>query len=221
MLNISQTATRNDNAPRVMAASNWAVQYHRYGDPDVLVRESVPIEHARADEIRVRVAAVGIHRLDLVYRAGIVRIHGFGFPKGTGVDFVGTVDEVGAAVHDTEVGAVVFGCIGVEPRRRRGTLAKFVTLSREQYAVLPIPVLDPSLGALPLSGLTALVCLRDSLRVSAGDRVLVVGAGGGVGIAAIQIARLLGAVPVAVCGPGNVSLCCDLGAQEVYDYSAI
>ncbi|MEP7289089.1 MAG: NADP-dependent oxidoreductase [Chloroflexota bacterium] len=202
-----------------MTASSWAVQYHRYGTPDVLVRESVPVEHARANEIRVRVAAVGIHRLDLVYRAGTVRLHGFGFPKGTGVDFVGTVDEVGAVVTDTEIGAVVFGCIGVEPSRRRGTVAEFVTVSREKYAVLPIPVLEPALGALPLSGLTALACLRDSLHVSVGDRVLIVGAGGGVGIAAIQIARILGAVPVAVCGPSNVSLCRDLGAQEIYDYS--
>ena len=163
---------------KITTDTSWAIQYQRYGEPDVLARASVPIEHARANEVRVRVAAVGINRLDLVYRSGSARIHGRGFPKGTGVDFAGRVDEVGAKIRDTKVGDLVFGCIGVEPFRRRGSLAEFVTASREKYAVLPIKSLDLALGALPLSGLTALVCLRDALRISASDRVLIVGARG-------------------------------------------
>jgi NADPH:quinone reductase-like Zn-dependent oxidoreductase len=202
-----------------MNASSWSVQFRRYGGPDVLAREAVAVEPIRPDQIRVRVASVAVHRLDLVYRAGKVRMHGFGFPKGTGVDFAGTVQETGDKVTDAPIGAPVFGCLGVEPTKRRGTLAEFVTVSREQYAVLPGSTLDPTLGALPLSGLTALVCLRDKLRISAGDRVLIVGSGGGVGTAAIQIARILGAEPVAVCGPTNISLCLELGAAEVHDYT--
>src|SRR5664279_5464592 len=127
---------------QTMNTSSWAVQYHRYGGPDVLVRDSVPVEYPRDGEVRVKVAGVGIHRLDLIYRAGSVPLHGIGFPKGTGVDFAGTVDEVGARVTDTQIGDKVFGCIGVEPNRRRGSLAEFVTVTREKYAVLPIADLD-------------------------------------------------------------------------------
>lgn len=201
-----------------MTLDSWAVQFHRYGDPDVLVREPVPAAHAGALEVRVRVTSVGVNRIDLVARAGILRTQGVGFPKGTGFDVVGIVDEVGSGIGDTAVGAVVWGCLGLEPTRRRGTLAEFVTLATEQYAVLPVHTLDPALAALPLAALTALKCLRDSLRVLPGDRVLIVGAGGGVGTAAIQIARIFGAVPVAVSGPGNVRVCRDLGPEEVYDY---
>lgn len=202
-----------------MTSDSWAVQFHRYGDPDVLIRDTVPAEHAGVGQVRVRVAAVGVNRIDLVVRAGILRTQGFGFPKGTGFDVVGIVDEVGAGIGDTVVGAVVWGCLGLEPLRRRGTLSEFVILTCEQYAVLPTRDLDPGLAALPLAALTALACLRDSLRVLPGDRVLIVGAGGGVGTAAIQIAGILGAVPVAICGQSNMAPCRDLGAQEVYDYA--
>lgn len=197
---------------------SWAVRFHRYGGPEVLVRDAVPELRAGEREIRVRVTAVGVHRLDLLFRAGRVRLHGRGFPKGTGFDVVGVVDEVGPSVTDTRKGSVVWGALGIEPTRTRGTLAEHVTMTREQYAVLPVTEADPALAALPLGALTALACLRDALRVLPGDRILVVGASGGVGTAALQIARALGAIPDALCSAGNAGLCTELGAEAVYDY---
>jgi NADPH:quinone reductase-like Zn-dependent oxidoreductase len=201
-------------------SSMWAVQFERYGPPEVLTIAEARRPRPRRGQVVVRVVATSVNRVDLVYRAGTLRLHGVGFPKGTGFDFLGVV-EASLDRQDVPVGQPVWGTLGIEPLRRRGAAAQYLTLRRGQYGVLRGLDVDPRLAALPLGGATALAALRDSLATGAGHRVLVVGGSGGVGTAAIQIARILGAQVDAVASKANLRLCEDLGAARTYDYESV
>lgn len=204
-----------------MRSDSWAVQYHRYGGPDVLVREPAAPPTPRPFEVRVRVVATGVNRLDLVYRSGTVRgLHGVGFPKGTGFELLGIVETACDAIPDAPVGQLVWGMLGIEPTRRRGTVAEFATLRRGQFGILLGVAPDPDLAALPLAAATALAALRDCLKVLPGHRLLVVGASGGVGTAALQLAKILGAEVDAVASSRNHTFCRELGATDVFSYDA-
>lgn len=196
----------------------WAVQYHRYGGPSVLRRERVPRPVLRPGEVLLETVAGGVSLIDLLYRSGRVRLHGAGFPKQPGFDALGIVRE--SRVAGIRPGAWAWTVLGLEPARRRGTAVELLAVDADRLGVFPdgfVP--DPAAGALPLGALTALKGLRDGLRVAAGQRVLVVGAGGAVGTAAIQLARGLDAEVDAVCGPRGRGVCLALGAREAFDHT--
>ena len=196
----------------------WAVQYAEYGGPDVLRVGTVPRPRPSREQVLVEVAAFSINGADLLARRGRLRVlSGFGFPKGTGVDFAGTIRERGADVTSLRVGDRVWGYLGVKPPGAHAAAAQYVVASTDVLAVAPDSTSLSEAAALPLVGLTALKALRDALRVAAGDRVLVVGGSGGVGSTAIQIAVALGARVDAVAGSrGDVAE--SAGAEHVYDY---
>jgi NADPH:quinone reductase-like Zn-dependent oxidoreductase len=161
----------------------------------------------------VRVLATSINRLDPIYRAGSLRLRGVGSPKGTGFDFLGVI-EASPDQQELPPGQPVWGMLGIEPLRRRGAAAPYLALRRRQFGLLRGLAEDPMLAALPLAASTALVALRDSLATGSGHRVLVVGGSGGVGTAAIQLARILGAQVDAVASKGNLRHCEDLRVVE-------
>jgi NADPH:quinone reductase-like Zn-dependent oxidoreductase len=198
----------------------WAVQFGRYGPPDVLAIDETQRPRPHAGQVLVRVLATSINRLDLIYRAGGLRLHGVGFPRGTGFDFLGVI-EASPDRHELPPGQPVWGMLGIEPLRRRGAAAQYLALRRKQFGLLRGLAEDPMLAALPPAASTALVALRDSLATGSGDRVLVVGGSGGVGTAAIQLARILGAQVDAVASKANLRLCEDLGAVRTYDYESV
>lgn len=194
----------------------WAVQYHRYGDPSVLRREEIEPPELADGEVLVQTASSGVSAIDLLYRSGAVRMHGFGFPKQPGFDALGVVRA--SRNPDIPEGRWVWTVLGLEPFRRRGTAVEHLALDRSRVGAFPAGwTPDIAVGALPLGALTALRCLRNGARVSAGARLLVVGAGGAVGTAALQLAQLLGARPDAVCGASALDLCRELGAGRAYD----
>src|SRR5512140_2525953 len=124
----------------------WAVRYDRYGPPEVLHVAEARRPAPRPGEALVRVVATSVNRLDLVYRAGAVRVlHGYGFPKGTGFDFLGVV-ETSPDPADVPVGSTVWGMLGIEPRDRRGAAAEYLTLGRDRYGVLRGLDPDPRLA---------------------------------------------------------------------------
>lgn len=195
----------------------------RYGPPGTIVFRDVPDPVPLDTEILVAVRATTVTSADWRQRAGdfpgIFSVLGrpaigFGGPRRTilGGEFAGVVAATGARVTSFRPGDFVFGFAGT------GAHAEYLTID-ENAAVLRMPGgwSFADAAAVPFGALTALVFLRDRARLRPGERVLVVGASGGVGVSAVQIARHLGAIVDGVCGPENVDLVRSLGAARVID----
>lgn len=193
-----------------------AVQYDRYGGPDVLELRRIPLPPPAADEVLVRVRASGLNPKDAILRAGGLRfMSGTAFPKGTGFDLAGDVVAVGAGVRGFEPEEPVWGFLdGADG----GAAAEYVAVPQSWLGPMPGELSYPEAAALPLVGSTALQALRDAARLEAGDAVLVNGASGGVGSAAVQIATAMGARVTAVASAANLAHCRALGADAAIDY---
>ena len=157
-----------------------AIQFNSFGGPEVLEVVDVPEPHAKENEIRVAVKAVGVNPVDWKFRQGMM---GGEFPRGTGLEVSGVVDQVGAAVTGVAVGDAVFGFT-------QDGAAQFAVL--EHFAPIPTSLDFAGAAALPVAVETAVRTL-DLLDVSEGHTVLVNGAAGGVGISTVQLARERGA----------------------------
>ncbi|SDS22968.1 NAD(P)-dependent alcohol dehydrogenase [Jiangella sp. DSM 45060] len=203
----------------MIPATMLAARHHRYGDPDVLQVDTVDVPRPGPREVLVRVHGASVNPSDALFRSGRLRF-GARLPRGTGLDLAGEVAAVGEGVDDLTVGDRVWGYRGGLPKRL-GTMAEYAVMTAGRCAPAPAAVDLVAAAALPTVGLTALQVLRDALRVRPGDRVLIVGASGGVGSAAVQLAAAMGATVVAVAGPGNADLCRDLGAADVWDHTAL
>jgi NADPH:quinone reductase-like Zn-dependent oxidoreductase len=202
-------------APTTMAA----VVGRRYGSPDVLAVERLPIPTPEADEVLVRVAAASLNALDWHNLTGtpyfLRMMAGLRRPKRTipGSDVAGIVVATGAGVTERRVGDAVFGDAG------GGGCADYVTTRADRLVPKPADVSFEAAAATPIAGLTALQGLRTHAGLRAGERALINGAAGGVGTFAVQIAKALGAEVTAVCSTRNVEMVRALGADEVIDYT--
>lgn len=195
-----------------------AVQFDGYGGPEVLTLRQVPVPVPGPAEVLVRVHASGLNPKDAMIRSGAMRLlSGRTFPRGTGFDFAGEVAGTGAGVWDLAPGQRVWGFLdGV----LGGAAAEYVVVPRGWLAPMPERLGWVEGAALPLAASAALQALRDVGRVRAGERVLIRGASGGVGSAAIQIARARGARVTALASGAGLELCRELGADEVVDRRA-
>jgi NADPH:quinone reductase-like Zn-dependent oxidoreductase len=195
-----------------------AVVHDRYGPPDVLRLEEVERPQPKDDEVLVRVRATTVTRTDTGLRSAeyfISRaVTGLLRPKHriTGMELAGEVEAVGSSVSEFEVGDRVFGVSGY------GAHAEFVCM-RESEPMAHMPAGTTFEQAAPVcdGASLALACLR-SAGLGAGQTVLVYGASGSVGTAAVQLAKHFGARVTAVCNTKNVELVSSLGADEVIDY---
>lgn len=171
-----------------------AVRYEEYGDPDVLRVVEVPEPHAGPGQIRVAVRAAGVNAIDWKLRAGHLReMMPVSFPAGSGLDAAGVVDEVGDGVAGVAIGDAVFGS-GSQ------TYAEHAVLTA--WARKPDDLSFAEAAGFPVAVETAQRIL-DLVGVTAGETVLISGAAGGVGSAAVQFARLRGARVVGTAGPAN------------------
>jgi len=195
-----------------------AVVFEKYGPPDVLRLEEVEPPVPKDDEVLVRIRATTVTRTDTGLRSAEYLITRFftGLlrpkQKVLGLELAGEVEAVGAAVSEFEVGDRVFGV-------RSGAHAEFVCVrERGVLAHMPAGMTFEEAAAVCDGAALALACLR-----KAGDleerSVLVYGASGSVGTAAVQLAKHLGAHVTAVCNTKNVELARSLGAAEVVDYT--
>jgi NADPH:quinone reductase-like Zn-dependent oxidoreductase len=196
-----------------------AVLQSRYGSFDVLRVGSWARPRPSDDEVIVRVHAAGVARGDwhmMTGRPYLMRVMGFGFsaPKSPvpGFDVAGTIVAVGAKVTRFAVGDEVFGIA-------RGAFAEYAAARADKLARKPAGVSFEEAAVSAVSGITALQALRDAGRLVPGQRVLVVGASGGVGVFAVQLARALGAEVDGVCSASKLELVRALGANEVFDYA--
>ncbi len=196
-----------------------AVQFDRYGNSDVLEVRTTPVPGPGRDEVLVRVHASGLNPKDAMVRQGGLRLlTGRRFPRGTGYDFSGEVAARGARVTDLTHGDRVWGFLD---GYLGGAAAEYVALPREWTAPMPRRLGWIEGAALPLVGTTALQGLRDVARLKSGDRLLIKGASGGVGSAAIQIAKAMGAHVTALASGEGIDHCRALGADTVVDYRRI
>ncbi len=196
-----------------------AVRYDRYGPAEVLHVADIPEPVPGAGEVKVRVRAASLNPIDWKNRAGemrwlpIVR----GPPRGTGCDVAGEIVGVGSGAAPRHVGERVFGA--TSPLARDGTFAEYAVIPVASVAPIPDNLDFVQAAALPIAGGTALQALADKARLTAGQRVLIIGAAGGVGHFAVQIATHLGGHVVGVCSGANAALVRELGADEVVDYA--
>jgi NADPH:quinone reductase-like Zn-dependent oxidoreductase len=192
-----------------------AVIYETFGGPEVLQLRDVPEPHAGPGEIRVRVTAAGLNPMDwgLASRPERAAQFGLTLPSGFGYDFAGVVDEVGSGAAGFAVGERVYG--GALGR----AVADFVTVkaSAEGPEALwhtPDGISDEVASTLPVAGSTAAAALA-AIGLRSGDTVLIGGAAGGVGVFAVQLARLAGATVIGTASEGTFAFLRQLGASPV------
>lgn len=197
-----------------------------YGPPEVVQVQSEPVPQIGPGQVLVRVHATSVNTGDWRIRASDFPF-GFGLLgrlalgvfrpriRILGMDFSGVVSRVGAGVKDFQVGDAVFGAAS------RGAHAEYLAVN-ESAAFLqkPLQLSHVEAAAVSFGANCALSFLRDVAKLQAGQRILIVGASGGVGVWGVQIARVLGAEVTAVCSAGNAALVRELGAQHVIDYQS-
>lgn len=196
-----------------------AILQNRYGTADVLHLEHTQRPAIAPDEVLIEVHAAGVDRGTehlMTGRPYLVRLAGYGITKPKnqvpGLDVAGVVIEVGSAVGRFAEGDEVFGIAN-------GSCAEYARASKDNLAMKPSNLSFEEAAVAPVSGVTALKALVDVGRVEAGQRVLVIGASGGVGTYAVQLAKALGADVTGVASTSKLGVVRALGADHVIDYT--
>jgi NADPH:quinone reductase-like Zn-dependent oxidoreductase len=196
-----------------------AIMFTTYGPPEALelaeVEKPAPEDH----QIVVKVHAASVNAMDwrgFTMSPILRRIFGGSLwkpkPSRIGADVAGTVEVVGKHVTEFKPGDAVFG---VSP----GSFAEYTCNGESKFALKPLNLSFEAAAAVPVAAFTALQALRDKGHVQAGQKVLIDGASGGVGIYAVQIARAFGAEVTAVCSTRNLDMIRRLGADHAIDYT--
>jgi NADPH:quinone reductase-like Zn-dependent oxidoreductase len=196
-----------------------AVQITSFGAPDVLQINDVDRPAPGAGEVLVSVEASSVNGHDVLVRAGGLKmVSGRRFPIGVGLDFAGMVAAAGTGVEGYRAGDRVWGTVHPRQRHATGGAAEYVVVPADRISPVPAGVSPAEAASLVVAGATALIALRDTVRMASGERVLVRGAAGGVGTAAVQLARALGGQVTALARDRHAAALGDLGADEVLDY---
>ena len=197
-----------------------AVVMRRYGSPDVLELTDIPAPIPADDEVLVRIHSSSVCYGDQIIRRGVMMarlLNGFTKPRVRvlGVDLAGTVDSVGQRVTRFAPGDHVFGSRG----DKFGAHADFACVAETGFlAHKPVNMSFEEAGSVFVGGVCALYFLRKA-GIKPGERVLIHGASGSLGVFAVQLAKHFGAHVTGVCGPSNADLVKSLGADEVIDYT--
>ncbi|HZC98640.1 MAG TPA: NAD(P)-dependent alcohol dehydrogenase [Actinomycetes bacterium] len=196
-----------------------AVVQDRYGSPDVLEFRDIDKPVVGDDDLLVRVRAAGVDPGVWHLMTGLpylVRVMGYGLRKPKvgirGRDVAGRVEAVGTNVTQVQPGEEVFGICD-------GSFAEYVCARPDKLAPKPANLTFEQAAAVPISALTALQALRDAGQVQSGQQVLIIGAAGGVGTFAVQLAKAFGAEVTGVCSTAKVDLVRSIGVDEVIDYT--
>jgi NADPH:quinone reductase-like Zn-dependent oxidoreductase len=198
------------------ARTMTAWRQHRYGGPEAVVAETVPVPRPGRGEVLVRLEASSINSGDIHLMRGeprMVRLF-FGLRRprvaGRGMDVAGTIVAAGPDAEGFAIGDRVVGA-------GENALAEYVAVPAKRLSPIPAGVPSTDAAALPIAGNTAITIL-DRCRVGAGSRVLVIGAGGGVGTLTVQLAADRGAEVWATCGARAQETVQRLGATRTFDY---
>jgi len=195
-----------------------AVRYYEYGDASVMRYEDANRPHPEAGQVLIKVAAASFNPVDVGIRAGYLQqVFPLRFPHTPGIDVAGTIAERGDGVAGFSIGQAVIGFL---PMTENGAAAEFVLAPADVLTTAPssIPLTDAA--ALPAVALSAWQALFEHANVQAGQRVLVNGAGGGVGGFAVQFAKQAGASVIATASPRSTDRVRADGADQIVDYTA-
>ncbi len=196
-----------------------AIVQDTYGSADVLEFRDIEMPVPGDDEVLVRVHAAGVDPGVWHLMTGLpylVRVMGYGLRKPKvavrGRDVAGRVESVGKNVTRFQPGDEVFGTC-------EGSFAEYASAREDKLALKPAKLSFEQAAAVPISGVTALQAVRDKGLVEPGHKVLIIGAGGGVGTFAVQIAKAFGAEVTGVCSTAKINLVRSLGADHIIDYT--
>jgi NADPH:quinone reductase-like Zn-dependent oxidoreductase len=196
-----------------------AIVQDTYGSPDVLRLTETENPAVGDGDVLVRVHAAAVHPGDVFVLGGVpyVTRAAFGLRRPRvgvrGYDLAGRVEATGRDVRRFQPGDEVFGWTTT------GSLAEYACVKEDNLAAKPANVTMEQAGAVAVSAMAALRALRNTAKVQPGQRVLIVGASGGVGTFAVQIAKSYGAEVTGVCSTRNVDLVRSIGADHVVDYT--
>jgi NADPH:quinone reductase-like Zn-dependent oxidoreductase len=197
-----------------------AAVYRSYGPPEVLKIEEVEkpsIQQGQEDSVLIKVHSASINPFDYYYRNGFLPArpdNGYLTPRQQilGIDVAGTVEAIGENVSRFKAGDRVFGSC-------RGSHAEYVIAREGRITLMPENLTFDEAAAVPCAALTAVQALKDTAQIKKGHSILIIGASGGIGHFAVQLARLYEAEVSAVCSTSNLGWVKELGAQYVIDYT--
>ena len=220
MSSLGQQMATDSNEIRPAAGKMRAIVQDHYGETaEVLRLEEIDRPQIGDDDVLIRVRAASVHIGDWHVMSGLpylLRVVGFGFraPKVRvrGMDVAGTVEAVGHNVTRFQAGDEVFGT-------SNGSFAEYASASEDTLALKTANLTFQQAAAVPTSAVAALQALRDAGGIKADQQVLLVGASGGVGLFAVQIAKSFGAEVTGVCSTTKVDLVRSLGADHVIDHT--
>ena len=215
----SERAEMSTNSPATSDDTMQAIVQEAYGTVDVFRYQRTARPEIADNEVLLKVHAAGLDRGTWHMMAGkpyLLRIIGFGFnrPKNPvpGIDVAGTVVAVGSDVTRFAVGDEVYGM-------SRGSFAEYAAVLEDKLAIKPANLTFEQAAVVPISAGTALQAVVDSGQLEAGQKVLVLGASGGVGSYAVQLAKALEAEVTGVSSTAKLDLVRSLGADHVLDYT--
>ncbi|MFF3439513.1 NADP-dependent oxidoreductase [Streptosporangium sp. NPDC002721] len=191
------------------------MRIHRYGDASVIRHDDIPRPAPGPEEVLIDVAATSFNPSDIGLRRGLLRsVLPIDLPYTLGWDVAGTVAEVGDGVRTLAPGDRVVGLLD-----GGGAAAEYVVAPAETLVAAPAAVPLAHAAAIPIAGLTAWQAVFEHANVTSGQRVLVNGAGGGVGGFAVQLAKHAGAHVIATAGARSAETIRRLGADRIVDYT--
>jgi len=192
-----------------------AIHVHQYGGSEELKLERIPRPEPQAGEVLVRVHAAGVNPVDWKIRAGWFKdFRPVQFPYIPGLDLAGVVEEIGPGVTAFQKGQAVFG------QSPQGSYAEYATAPVDKLALKPKTLSFDEAAAIPVGATTAWQGIFDHGELQAGQRILIQGAAGGVGLFAVQFARWKGAHVIGTASTANVDFVRSLGAETVIDYTS-
>ncbi|HLX39534.1 MAG TPA: NADP-dependent oxidoreductase, partial [Ktedonobacteraceae bacterium] len=191
-----------------------AIQVHNYGDADQLRLEQIPVPEPQEGEVLVRVHAAGVNPMDWKIRSGMLKnFMPATFPYAPGADLAGVVAKIGPGVTAFQPGQAVFG------RSSKGSYAEYSIAPASTLALKPSSLSYDEAATIAVGATTAWQGLFDHGKLQSGQRVLILGGAGGVGLFAVQFARWKGARVVSTASTRNVDFVRSLGAETVVDYT--
>lgn len=195
-----------------------ALVYHRFGNADVMNIEEIVSPPIPDNGVLIAMRASTVNVIDYLARNGVMApMVNKKFPKIPGADVAGIVTEVGKNATHLKVGDAVFG---FGSAFKGGSIAEQVALPESVLTKKPEALGFNEAAALPVTGLAALLALRDLGNVKQGDQVLIYGSSGAAGLFAVQLGKIMGAHVTAVCGTDGVATTQSMGADAVVDYKS-